>query len=87
MAVFQPMNLTSPMVPITYVPLTFLVNPPVHAWATWRVYKESGASYEQRDRQFLARSFQKLMMNFTWWANRKDISGKHIFSGGFLGLE
>ncbi|QOJ16181.1 MAG: glucosidase [Phycisphaeraceae bacterium] len=62
------------------------VNPPVHAWAVWRVYKITGPR-GGRDRQFLARAFQKLLINFTWWVNRKDIEGKHIFSGGFLGLD
>jgi hypothetical protein len=62
------------------------VNPPVHAWACWRVYKISGAS-GQRDSSFLERAFQKLLINFTWWVNRKDVQGKHIFSGGFLGLD
>jgi hypothetical protein len=62
------------------------VNPPVHAWAAWRVYKIS-APPGQRDRPFLERVFQKLLINFTWWANRKDVAGSHIFSGGFLGLD
>jgi len=62
------------------------VNPPVHAWACWRVYKMS-APRGQRDRQFLARAFHKLLINFTWWVNRKDVNGKHLFSGGFLGLD
>ena len=62
------------------------VNPPVHAWACWRVYKIT-APRGQRDRVFLARTFQKLLVNFTWWVNRKDICGRHIFSGGFLGLD
>jgi len=62
------------------------VNPPVHAWAAWRVYKMTGPR-GGRDRSFLARVFQKLLMNFTWWVNRKDPSGRHIFSGGFLGLD
>ncbi|HEV3022883.1 MAG TPA: glucosidase, partial [Pirellulales bacterium] len=62
------------------------VNPPVHAWACWRVYKMSGPR-GGRDRQFLARVFNKLLINFTWWVNRKDINGKHLFSGGFLGLD
>jgi len=62
------------------------VNPPVHAWACWRVYKMTGQRGE-RDRDFLARAFQKLLINFTWWINRKDVSGKHLFSGGFLGLD
>lgn len=62
------------------------VNPPVHAWACWRVYKISGAK-GKRDRHFLARTFHKLLLNFTWWVNRKDIGGKNLFSGGFLGLD
>ena len=62
------------------------VNPPVHAWAAWRVYKMTGAR-GRRDRLFLARVFQKLLLNFTWWVNRKDAEGKNIFSGGFLGLD
>jgi hypothetical protein len=62
------------------------VNPPVHAWACWRVYKITG-SPGKRDRVFLSRVFQKLLINFTWWVNRKDIGGKHLFSGGFLGLD
>jgi hypothetical protein len=62
------------------------VNPPVHAWACWRVYKMT-APAGQRDRTFLARVFNKLLMNFTWWVNRKDIAGRHLFAGGFLGLD
>ena len=62
------------------------VNPPVHAWACWRVYKMT-APRGQRDRQFLERAFQKLLINFTWWVNRKDVSGQNIFGGGFLGLD
>jgi len=62
------------------------VTPPVHAWACWRVYKMTGPR-GRRDRDFLARTFQKLLMNFTWWVNRKDVHGKHIFAGGFLGLD
>ena len=62
------------------------VNPPVHAWACWRVYQMT-ASNGDRDRNFLERVFQKLLLNFTWWVNRKDIRGKHVFSGGFLGLD
>ena len=62
------------------------VNPPVHAWAAWRVYKISGAR-GKRDRAFLESVFQKLLMNFTWWVNRKDAEGKNLFSGGFLGLD
>ncbi len=62
------------------------VNPPVHAWACWRVYKIAGRAGE-RDTEYLERCFQKLLMNFTWWVNRKDPSGKNIFAGGFLGLD
>jgi Mannosylglycerate hydrolase MGH1-like glycoside hydrolase domain len=62
------------------------VNPPVHAWACWRVYKMTGPR-GQRDRHFLVRVFQKLLLNFTWWVNRKDSEGNHLFSGGFLGLD
>jgi hypothetical protein len=62
------------------------VNPPVHAWAAWRVYKITGAK-GCRDRVFLSRIFQKLLINFTWWVNRKDPDGKHLFAGGFLGLD
>jgi hypothetical protein len=63
------------------------VNPPVHAWATWRVFKIEEKMYGRRDRQFLERVFQKLLLNFTWWVNRKDTEGKNIFEGGFLGLD
>ncbi len=63
------------------------VNPPVHAWATWRVYKIEQKMYGRADRQFLERVFQKLLLNFTWWVNRKDVDGKNIFQGGFLGLD
>jgi hypothetical protein len=62
------------------------VNPPVHAWSCWRVYKMTGGRGE-RDRVFLSRVFQKLVINFTWWVNRKDAEGKNIFGGGFLGLD
>jgi hypothetical protein len=62
------------------------VNPPVHAWACWRVYKISGTR-KHRDMLFLERCFQKLLLNFTWWVNRKDLQGRHIFAGGFLGLD
>ena len=62
------------------------VNPPVHAWACWRVYKMTGRP-GKRDVDFLKRVFQKLLINFTWWVNRKDAEGKHIFGGGFLGLD
>ena len=62
------------------------VNPPVHAWACWRVYKLAAAK-GHRDRVFLSRVFQKLLLNFTWWVNRKDVDGRHLFAGGFLGLD
>jgi hypothetical protein len=62
------------------------VNPPVHAWSCWRVYQRTGPP-GQRDRVFLSRVFQKLLLNFTWWVNRKDVRGQHIFTGGFLGLD
>jgi Mannosylglycerate hydrolase MGH1-like glycoside hydrolase domain len=62
------------------------VNPPVHAWAVWRVYKMTGAR-GQRDRLFLKRAFQKLLLNFTWWVNRKDPEGRNLFAGGFLGMD
>jgi hypothetical protein len=61
-------------------------NPPVHAWAVWRVYKISDPR-GQRDIAFLESAFQKLLMNFTWWVNRKDSMGRNLFSGGFLGLD
>jgi hypothetical protein len=63
------------------------VNPPVHAWATWRVYKIAVDADGKRDLVFLARTFQKLLLNFTWWVNRKDADGKNLFAGGFLGLD
>jgi hypothetical protein len=63
------------------------VNPPVHAWATWRIYKIEKKMYGRADRQFLERVFQKLMLNFTWWVNRKDTEGNNVFQGGFLGLD
>src|SRR5205823_9855591 len=62
------------------------VNRPVHAWAVWRVYKITGER-GARDRAFLKRAFHKLLLNFTWWVNRKDPDGNNIFSGGFLGLD
>ena len=63
------------------------VNPPVHAWATWRVYKIDQKLRGEGDRQFLERIFQKLLLNFTWWVNRKDTRGSNVFEGGFLGLD
>ncbi len=62
------------------------VNPPVHAWAAWRIYKMTG-SRGHRDRPFLESVFQKLLLNFTWWVNRKDAEGNNLFQGGFLGLD
>ncbi|HEY0793593.1 MAG TPA: hypothetical protein VGD78_21205 [Chthoniobacterales bacterium] len=62
------------------------VNPPVHAWAAWRVYKITGDP-GQRDYAFLESTFHKLLLNFTWWVNRKDTEGNNIFAGGFLGLD
>ncbi|MFZ4556458.1 MAG: MGH1-like glycoside hydrolase domain-containing protein, partial [Pseudanabaena sp.] len=63
------------------------VNPPVHAWATYRVYKIEQKMCGKGDRIFLERVFQKLLLNFTWWVNRKDREGKNVFEGGFLGLD
>ena len=63
------------------------VNPPVHAWAVYRVYKIEMELYHREDRVFLERVFQKLLLNFTWWVNRKDTNGKNLFEGGFLGLD
>ena len=63
------------------------VNPPVHAWATWRVYKIERKMTGKGDRLFLERLFQKLLLNFTWWVNRKDTEGNNVFEGGFLGLD
>ena len=64
------------------------VNPPVHAWAALRVYQiEKKKSDGVGDRKFLARIFQKLMLNFNWWVNRKDAEGMNVFEGGFLGLD
>ncbi|HZI61955.1 MAG TPA: hypothetical protein VFD62_14655 [Pyrinomonadaceae bacterium] len=63
------------------------VNPPVHAWATWRVYKIEKKRRGVGDTVFLKRVFKKLLLNFTWWVNRKDADGMNIFQGGFLGLD
>src|SRR4030095_1819643 len=63
------------------------VNPPVHAWAAWRVYKVEMKRRGEGDRKFLERIFQKLLLNFTWWVNRKDAGGRNVFQGGFLGLD
>ena len=63
------------------------VNPPVHAWAALRVYQIEKKRRGEGDRKFLARVFQKLLLNFTWWVNRKDSEGMNVFEGGFLGLD
>ncbi len=63
------------------------VNPPVHAWAAWRVYKIEKRIRGRADRGFLERVFHKLLLNFTWWVNRKDPEGMNVFQGGFLGLD
>ena len=64
------------------------VNPPVHAWAAWRIYKtETFMEDPVRDRQFLEEIFHKLLLNFTWWVNKKDENGNSVFEGGFLGMD
>ena len=63
------------------------VNPPVHAWAAWKVYTIEQSQTGKNDLDFLERVFHKLLLNFTWWVNRKDEDGNNIFSGGFLGLD
>ena len=63
------------------------VNPPVHAWAAWRVYKIEKKATGKGDTVFLERIFHKLLINFTWWVNRKDASGNNVFQGGFLGMD
>ncbi|RMZ90983.1 hypothetical protein DV736_g1759, partial [Chaetothyriales sp. CBS 134916] len=63
------------------------VNPPVHAWSVFRTFKIERKMYGRQDLDFLERVFQKLLLNFTWWVNRKDFDGKNVFEGGFLGLD
>jgi len=63
------------------------VNPPVHAWAAYQVYQIEERMTGRGDRGFLERIFQKLLLNFTWWVNRKDSEGQNVFQGGFLGLD
>ncbi len=63
------------------------VNPPVHPWACWRVFKIDQKLTGKPDSEFLESAFHKLLMNFTWWVNRKDSQGNNIFEGGFLGLD
>jgi hypothetical protein len=62
-------------------------NPPTHAWAVWRVYKIEQKRRGRGDRAFLERAFHKLLLNFTWWVNRRDLYGLNVFQGGFLGLD
>lgn len=62
-------------------------NPPVHAWAIWRVYQMDATITGKPDRPFLERAFHKLLLNFGWWVNRKDAEGRNLFQGGFLGLD
>ncbi len=63
------------------------VNPPVHAWAVWRLYHLAGEAGHGYDREFLERAFDKCLINFTWWVNREDAGGDNLFTGGFLGLD
>jgi hypothetical protein len=63
------------------------LNPPVHAWACWRVYSLEKARTGRCDREFLERSFHKLLINFAWWVNKVDSQGMNVFEGGFLGLD
>src|SRR5260370_29217763 len=63
------------------------VNPPVHAWATLFLHRSEMARHGEVDIEFLKSAFGKLMINFTWWVNRKDRFGKNVFEGGFLGLD
>jgi hypothetical protein len=63
------------------------VNPPVHAWATLSTYLHDTLQTGEADQEFLKTVFRKLLLNFTWWVNRKDMTGKNVFQGGFLGLD
>lgn len=63
------------------------VNPPVHGWAVWQVFESDRKNTGKPDYDFLERAFQKLLMNFTWWVNQKDVNGINLFEGGFLGLD
>jgi len=63
------------------------LNPPVHAWAVWRVFRQDRRMSGRGDRDFLERCFHKLLLNFTWWVNRVDADGNNVFEGGFLGLD
>jgi len=63
------------------------LNPPVHAWAVWRVYSAEKARTGTKDREFLEKCFHKLLINFAWWVNKVDSAGNNVFEGGFLGLD
>ena len=63
------------------------LNPPVHAWAVWRVYSTDKARTGNGDREFLEKCFHKLLINFAWWVNKVDSAGNNVFEGGFLGLD
>ncbi len=63
------------------------VNPPVHAWAAMRIFESDAAQSGRPDYEFLRRAFHRLLINFTWWVNRKDADGRNLFAGGFLGLD
>jgi hypothetical protein len=63
------------------------LNPPVHAWAVWRVYSTDKARTGKGDREFLEKCFHKLLINFAWWVNKVDSAGNNVFEGGFLGLD
>ena len=63
------------------------LNPPVHAWACWRVYDIERNAHGKADREFLEKCFHKLLINFAWWVNKVDSAGNNVFEGGFLGLD